>query len=68
MASGLKESGVHPSAKKGNLKECIKYWTISLISHASKILLKILQKRMERKVEEEVSATQAGVRRKKWYT
>jgi len=64
MASGLKESGVHPSAKKGNLKECIKYWTISLISHASKILLKILQKRMERKVEEEVSATQGGFRRK----
>ena len=53
-----------PLPKKGNLKECINYRTISLISHASKILLKILQKRMERKVEEEVSATQAGFRRK----
>ena len=53
-----------PLPKKGKLKEYINYWTISLISHASKILLKILQKRMEWKVEEEASATQAGFRRK----
>ena len=35
-----------------------------MISHASKLLLKILQKRIEQKVEEEVSATQAGFMRK----
>ena len=53
-----------PLPKKGDLKECANYRTIALISHASKILLKIIQKRIEWKVEQEVSAAQAGFRRK----
>ena len=49
--------------KKGDLQQCSKYRTISLISHASKILLKVIMKRIERKIEEEVGNTQAGFRR-----
>ena len=36
-----------PIPKKGNAKECSNYWTIALISHASKVMLKILQARFE---------------------
>ena len=52
-----------PLPKKGDLQLCSNYRTISLISHASKILLKIIQKRLENKMEEEVNKTQAGFRR-----
>ena len=52
-----------PIPKKGDLKECTNYCTISLISHASKIMLKIIQRKLETKLEEEVSATQAGFRK-----
>ncbi|GFO14350.1 endonuclease-reverse transcriptase [Plakobranchus ocellatus] len=52
-----------PLPKKGDLQLCSNYRTISLISHASKILLKIIMKRMERKLEEEVSNSQAGFRK-----
>ena len=49
--------------KKGDLQLCSNYRTISLISHASKILLKVIMKRLENKLEEEVSKTQAGFRK-----
>ena len=49
--------------KKLDLLMCSNYRTISLISHASKILLNVLLKRMENKLEEEVSNTQAGFRK-----
>ena len=49
--------------KKGDLLMCSNYRTISLISHASKILLNVLLKRIENKLEEEVSNTQAGFRK-----
>ena len=49
-----------PLPKKGDLQLCSNYRTISLISHASKILLKVIMKRMENKLEKEVSNTQAG--------
>ena len=49
--------------KKGDLLMCSNYRTISLISHASKILLNVLLKRMENKLEEEVSNAQAGFRK-----
>ena len=51
-----------PLPKKGDLHLCSNYRTISLISHAGKILLKVIMKRMENKLEEEVSNTQAGIR------
>ena len=51
-----------PLPKKGNLKDCANYRTISLISHASKVLLKIIINRMKRKLDQEISSTQAGFR------
>ena len=52
-----------PIPKKGNLKLCTNYRTIALISHASKILLRIIMKRMEQKLEDEIHETQAGFRK-----
>ena len=46
--------------KKGNAKECSNYCTIALISHASKVMLKILQARLQQSVNREFSDVQAG--------
>ena len=46
-----------------NAKECSKYHTIALISHASKIMLKILQARLYRSVNQELPDVQAGFRK-----
>ena len=43
-----------PSPKKGNAKECSNYHTIALISHASKVMLKILQARLQQYVNHEL--------------
>ena len=43
VATGLERSVFIPTPKKGNAKECSNYHTIALISHASKVMLKILQ-------------------------
>lgn len=48
--------------KNGNLKECSTYRTISLISHASKIMLQIITGRIKIKMQEEISVKQAGFR------
>ena len=42
-----KRSVIIPIPKKGNAKECLNYCTIALISHASKVMLKILQARLQ---------------------
>ena len=52
-----------PIPKKGNAKECSNYCTIALISHASKIMLKILQARFQQYVNHELSDVQAGFRK-----
>ena len=49
--------------KKGNAKECSNYRTIALISHASKVMLKILQARLQQYVNRELPDAQAGFRR-----
>jgi len=46
VAIGLEKSVFIPVPKKGNAKECSNYHTITLISHASKVMLKILQARL----------------------
>ena len=58
-----KKSIYVPIYKKGDKKECGNYRTIALISHASKILLRILQKRLETFLIPELPIEQAGVRR-----
>jgi hypothetical protein len=52
-----------PIPKKGNPKECANYRTIALIPHVSKILLKVIQRRMEPYMEQELAIEQAGFRR-----
>ena len=52
-----------PVPKKGNAKECSNYRTIALISHASKVMLKILQARLQQYVNHELPDVQAGFRK-----
>ena len=55
-----KRSVFIPIPKKGNEKECSNYRTIALISHASKVMLKILQSRLQQYVNCEILDVQAG--------
>ena len=52
-----------PIPKKGNAKECSNYCTIALISHASKVMLKILQARLHQYMNRELPDVQAGFRK-----
>ena len=58
-----KRSVFIPTPKKGNGKECSNYCTIALISHASKVMLKILQVRLQQYVNRELPDIQAGFRK-----
>ena len=55
-----KRSVFIPVTKKGNAKECSNYHTIGLISHTSKVMLKILQARLQQYVNHEIPDVQAG--------
>ena len=63
VATGLEKIHFHPTPKKGNAKECSNYYTIALISHASKVTLKILQARPLQNVNRELPDVQAGFRK-----
>ena len=54
VATGLGRSVFIPIPKKGNAKECSNYRTIALVSHASKVMLKILQARLQQYVNREL--------------
>ena len=58
-----KRSVFIPMPKKGNAKECSNYHTIALISHASKVMLKILQARLQQYMNHELPDFQAGFRK-----
>ena len=58
-----KRSVFIPIPKKGNAKECSNYRTTALISHASKVMLKILQARLQQYVNRELPDVQAGFRK-----
>ena len=58
-----KRSVFTPIPKKGNAKECSNYGTIALISHASKVMLKILQAKLQQYVNCELPDVQAGFRK-----
>ena len=60
---GWKRSVFIPIPKKENAKECPNYCTIALISHASKVMLKILQARLQQYMKYEHSDVQAGLRK-----
>ena len=63
VASGLEKVSFHSSPKKGNAKQCSNYRTIALISHTSKVMLKILQVRLQQYVAQELPDIQAGFRK-----
>jgi len=63
VATGLERSVFIPIPKKGNAKECSNYHTIALISHAAKIMLKILQSRLQQYMSQELPDVQAGFRK-----
>ena len=61
---GVKNGSVFiPIPKKGNAKECSNYHTIALISHASKVMLKILQARLQQYMNQELPDVQGGFRK-----
>ena len=65
VAIGLEKVSFHSNFKKGNVKECSNYHIIALISHTSKVMLKILQARLQQYVNFELPDVQAGFRKDK---
>ena len=63
VVTGLDKISFHSNPKKGNAKQCSNYRTIALISHASKVMLKILQARLQQYVNWEIPDVQAGFRK-----
>ena len=63
VAIGLEKVSFHSNLKKGNAKECSNYCRIALISHTSKVMLKILQARLQQYMNHELPDVQAGFRK-----
>ena len=63
VATGLERPVFIPIPKKGNAKECSNYYTIALSSHTNKVMLKILQARLQQYMNHELPDVQAGFRR-----
>ena len=58
-----KRSLLIPIPKKGSTKECANHWTVTLITHASEVMLKILHARLQHYVNQEIPDVQAGFRK-----
>ena len=65
MATGLKRSILIPIPKKGSTKECASHQTIALISHASKVMLKILNARLQHYANQRLPDVLAGFRKER---
>ena len=63
MTTGLEKISFHSNPKEGNAKECSMYCTIALISHTSKVMLKILQARFQQSINRELPDVQTGFRK-----
>ena len=63
VATGLEKVSFHSNPKEVNAKECSNYPTIAFISHASKVMLKILQARLQKYMNCELPDAQAGFRK-----
>ena len=63
VTTGLEKVVFIPIPKKGNAKECSNYCPIALISHVSKIMLKILQMRLQQCVNQKLPDVQPGFRK-----
>ena len=63
VATGLEKVSFHANLKEGQCQRMLKYWKIVLISHANKVMLKILQARLQQYMNQEVPDVQAGFRK-----
>ena len=63
VATGLEKVSFHSNTKESNAKECSIYCIIALISHTHKVMLKILQARLQQYVNRELPDVQAGFRK-----
>ena len=63
VSTGMQKISFIPIPKKGKAKECSKYCTIALSSHASKVMLKILHARLQQYMNRELPDAQAGFRK-----
>ena len=63
VATGLEKVSFHSNPKEKQCQECPNYCTIALISHASKVMLKILQARLQQYLNHELPDVQAGFRK-----
>ena len=63
VVTGLEKVSFIEITKKSNAKECSKYHIIALSSHASKVMLKILQARIQQYLNQELPDVQAGFRK-----
>ena len=61
VATGLEKVRFHSNPKERQCQKCSNYYTIALISHASKVMLKILQARFQQYVNRELPDLQAGL-------
>ena len=66
VATGLEKVSFYSNPKKNNAKECSNYLRTALISHASKVMLKSLQARLQQYVNGEFPDVQAGFRNGRW--
>ena len=63
VAMGLEKVSFHSNPKESRCQKCSNYHTIALISHTSKVMLKILQPRLQQYVNHELPDVQAGFRK-----
>ena len=63
VVTGLEKVSFHSNPKEGNSKKCSNYCTIAVTSHASKVMLKILQGRLQQYMNHELPDVQAGFRK-----
>ena len=63
VATGPEKVSFHSNPKKGNAKECSNYCTIALSSHTSKVMIKILQAKLQQYMNCELPDVQAGFRK-----
>ena len=63
MVTGLEKVSIHSNPKEATAKECLNYQKIALISHSSKVMLKILQDRFQQYMNHKLPDVQAGFRK-----
>ena len=63
VATGLEKSVLIPIPKKSSAKECSNYSTIVLISHASQLMFKVIQARLQQYMNQEIPDVQPGFRK-----